>query len=127
MTADLKRAEDTRERLEADVRNVVAQWYDEAQWTHVPGNLHEIVILRWLDRQAAITEEETRFKWVTALAEEIAAWKSKAEKLQEQVDELKGALSDLCGILDEIFNMENYWIIREVLEQSEALGAVFRP
>ena len=53
-----------------------------------------------LDRQAAITEEKTRYKWVTASADEIAAWRSKAEKLKEQVYELTAERDQwraLCG------------------------------
>jgi hypothetical protein len=68
---------DSRELLDADVRKWCGEYAYQADmvWT-------------WLDRQAAITEEKTRYKWVTASAEEIAAWRSKAEKLKEQVCEL---------------------------------------
>jgi len=70
-------SEDSRELLDADVRKWCGEYAYQADmvWT-------------WLDRQAAITEEKTRYKWVTASAEEIAAWRSKAEKLKEQVYEL---------------------------------------
>lgn len=69
---------DSRERLEAD-----AERYIE----HATFTLYDAII-ELLDRQAAITEEQTRCKWVTASADEIAAWRSKAEKLKEQVYEL---------------------------------------
>ena len=68
---------DSREQLEAD-----AFAYLQTAYITYPQ------IIKLLDRQAAITEEQTRCKWVTASADEIAAWRSKAEKLKEQVYEL---------------------------------------
>lgn len=72
---------DTREKLEADMREYFSHWMGGTSRT-------QAAIIGWLDRQAAITEEKTRYKWVTASAEEIAAWRSKAEKMKEQVYEL---------------------------------------
>ena len=72
--------EDSRERLESEIESYSA--FD------IMDTITLDMVIGWLDRQAAITEEKTRYKWVTASADEIAAWRSKAEKLQAQVYEL---------------------------------------
>ncbi|MBQ1449927.1 MAG: hypothetical protein IIZ12_03225 [Eggerthellaceae bacterium] len=87
---------DSRELLDADVRKWCGEYAYQADmvWT-------------WLNRQAAITEEKTRYKWVTASAEEIAAWRSKAEKLKEQVYELTAERDELTQQLDTLRNQRN--------------------
>lgn len=75
---------DSRDKLEAEVRSYFPRREECAE-----------TVIGWLDRQAAITEEKTRYKWVTASAEEIAAWRSKAEKLKEQVYELTAERDEL--------------------------------
>jgi len=98
---------DSREKLEYDVKEIcwgkndnrhfaqkryLSSYGVEVDEGNVMAN-HEghvlmTVIMHLLDRQDAITEEKTRYKLVTASAEEIAAWRSKAEKLKEQFYEL---------------------------------------
>ena len=75
---------DSREKLEVEASELVADYAASGEVCDPMYN----GIIELLDRQAAITEEKTRYKWVTASAEEIAAWRSKAEKLKEQVYEL---------------------------------------
>ena len=81
---------DSRDKLEADVRMIAEAYNMDTQRHGTERFEHELYysIIHLLDRQAAITEEQTRCKWVTASADEIAAWRSKAEKLQAQVYEL---------------------------------------
>ena len=70
---------DSREKLEADAFNLIAQMVNEAYsmgereatWTVNRASVHER-IASWFNRQAAITEEEARCKWVVATADEIA-------------------------------------------------------
>lgn len=91
--------EDSRERLEADVRNFA----EKSGWLYPMAGTR--IVLEWLDRQVAITEEQTRCKWVTASADEIAAWRSKAEKLKAQVYELtaeRGKIAELVGWRGEV-------------------------
>lgn len=91
---DVDVSQDSREKLEADARALQTRiWQAGANSDGI--SLSHIIEL--LDRQAAITEEQTRCKWVTASADEIAAWRSKAEKLQAQLYELtaeRDALAD---------------------------------
>lgn len=81
---------DSRELLDADVRKWCGKYAYQADmvWT-------------WLNRQAAITEEQTRCKWVTASADEIAAWNSRAERTCHDVKPLLSYFKcDSCGMED---------------------------
>ena len=86
---DANAAQDSREKLEVDLKTLLYEFGGycfssrEGHTDNVDTFFEDFVFL--LDRQTAITEEKTRCKWVTASAEEIAAWRSKAEKLKEQV------------------------------------------
>lgn len=101
---DANAAQDSREKLEADLKTLLYEFGGycfssrEGHTDNVDTFFEDFVFL--LDRQTAITEEKTRCKWVTASAEEIAAWRSKAEKLKEQVYELTAERDQwraLCG------------------------------
>ena len=102
-------SEDSRERLEVEIKSYSA--FDMMDTITLD------MVIGWLDLQAAITEEKTRYKRVTASAEEIAVWRSKAEKLKEQVyeltaecDNLKDELNDERGEMNRQIN-----IMREVI------------
>ena len=92
---------DSREKLEADVRNVIAQWYDEARWTGAADSLHERVVMKWLDRQADITRAEwcSEQGWWDS-AEECNRATAKVHDMQAEVDELTAEREEyraLCG------------------------------
>ena len=72
-----KAAQDSREKLEDDVGFIVKE-----------GFVTYKSIIGWLDRQAAITEEQTRYKQVTASAYEIAELKRERDDLKAQIDEI---------------------------------------
>lgn len=85
--------EDSRELILADLENKTREWHDyDGNYMRIYSDVAYAQMKELLDRQAAITEEQTRCKWVTASADEIAAWRSKAEKLKEQVYELTAKL-----------------------------------
>ena len=80
---------DSRELILTDLEKKTREWHDyDGNYMRIYSDVAYAQMKELLDRQAAITEEKTRCKWVTASAEEIAAWRSKAEKLQVQVYEL---------------------------------------
>ena len=80
--------EDSRERLEADIYRAA----DEMEkFTHGEQFINVNKILRWLDRQAAITAEETSNAWEEyrdATQREIAELTAERDELQAKVDEL---------------------------------------
>lgn len=81
--------EDSRELILTDLEKKTREWHDyDGNYMRIYSGVAYAQMKELLDRQAAITEEQTRCKWVTASADEIAAWRSKAEKLKEQVYEL---------------------------------------
>ena len=80
---------DSRELILTDLEKKTREWHDyDGNYMRIYSGVAYAQMKELLDRQAAITEEQTRCKWVTASADEIAAWRSKAEKLKEQVYEL---------------------------------------
>ena len=80
---------DSRELILTDLEKKTREWHDyDGNYMRIYSGVASAQMKELLDRQAAITEEQTRCKWVTASADEIAAWRSKAEKLKEQVYEL---------------------------------------
>lgn len=77
--------EDSRERLEADVRNFA----EKSGWLYPMAGTR--IVLEWLDRQAAITAEETSNAWEEyrdAAQREIAELTAERDKLQAQLYEL---------------------------------------
>ena len=98
-------SEDSRELILTDLEKKTREWHDyDGNYMRIYSGVAYAQMKELLDRQAAVTEEKTRYKWVTASAEEIAAWRSKAEKLQAQVDELKAERvklkSQICKLED---------------------------
>lgn len=82
--------EDSRELILTDLEKKTREWHDyDGNYMRIYSGVAYAQMKELLDRQAAITEEQTRCKWVAASADEIAAWRSKAEKLKEQVYELQ--------------------------------------
>lgn len=101
-------AQDSREKLEADVLKYYTHTVSTAMWPPSANKHTDMVsvsmddVLGWLDRQAAITEREC----------ESAAWKAnyrhamaRADKLQGQVNELtaeRGEIAELIGWRGEV-------------------------
>ena len=98
---------DSRAKLETDAFNLIAQMVNEAYsmgereatWTVNRASVHER-IASWLDRQAAITEEEARCKWVVATADEIARLRDENMNLARDLGECmadRDRYRALCG------------------------------
>lgn len=88
--------EDSRELILTDLEKKTREWHDyDGNYMRIYSGVAYAQMKELLDRQAAITEEQTRCKWVTASADEIAAWRSKAEKLQAKVTELTAERNEL--------------------------------
>ncbi len=121
-------AQDSREKLEADVLKYYTHTVSTAMWPPSANKHTDMVsvsmddVLGWLDRQAAITRREC----------ENAAWKAnyrhamaRADKLQAKVDELEAEASSLVG---QIGDVEGSLLIeqrrnRELREKlSQAIG-----
>ncbi len=80
---------DTREQLEADVRNVMSQWRFETGWSgNTAHGLEERVVMQWLDRQAAITEREHQ-REIATLKEHRAGNMDKLRELTDECAELR--------------------------------------
>ena len=103
---------DTRENLEADVREYL---------THggkVAGNQAMLAAtIVWLDRQAAITERECMDKWVTYSA---------GRKLQAEVAELTAERDRLREAVDALEAGTMWAKYREVCEERDRLQRVVR-
>lgn len=82
---------DTREKIERDARVIADNW--STYGAKSTFGAYDIIAL--MDRQAAITEEEARCKWVTASAEEIAELRSKVYELQAELDHARSCPD--CG------------------------------
>ena len=73
--------EDSREKLEADIRK------KQREWSQSPYSLDTNTdeVLGWLDRQAAITEREGREAWHKAASGEIYQAKQEADELRKEI------------------------------------------
>lgn len=82
---------DTREKLEADIL------------VHYKTPAEKLETVKgWLDRQAAITEEQTRCKWVTLTAEKIADLQSQLDEVSRAYKERGRMLGELAGELERL-------------------------
>lgn len=133
---DANAAQDTREKLEADVRNVVSQWFFETGWSGSTAHgMHEEVVMRWLDRQGAITERECReyenelrkqhhrrcadlkaeadynLSEAQRYAKAVANWEDEALHLREvvrtQADSFRGMEAELKSAHERIAELES--------------------
>ncbi len=133
---DANATQDTREKLEADVRNVVSQWFFETGWSGSTAHgLHEEVVMRWLDRQGAITERECReyenelrkqhhrrcadlkaeadynLSEAQRYAKAVANWEDEALHLREvvraQADSFRGMEAELKSAHERIAELES--------------------
>ena len=77
---------DSRAKLEEDANAVaIDYWQRERTWSDANDLKRDVIAL--LDRQAAITEEETRCKWVVATADEIARLRDENMNLARDLGE----------------------------------------
>ena len=84
---------DTREQLEADVR----EWVDDIGWLS-DKETQVADFIAWLDRQAAITERET----FNHYSDELERRANREQKLQEQVDRLTRERDNLAKDLNDM-------------------------
>lgn len=85
---------DSREQLEADVRNVMSQWYFETGWSgNTYHGLEERVVMQWLDRQAAITMRECERICDTCELSDSVAYAA----LQEELERCENAMNRAAG------------------------------
>ena len=80
---------DTREKLEADVRQTV-------RWRHLTAS----GIISWLDRQAAITVRESHYR-IEDLSHDCEMWRDRAEDMRVERDALELEKAELVDQLDE--------------------------
>ena len=118
---------DSRELILTDLEKKTREWHDyDGNYMRIYSDVAYAQMKELLDRQAAITEEKTRYKWVTASAEEIAAWRSKAEKMKEQVYELTAERDNLADDL-LIANKQREWYRKKFgkcLDYADAIHAL---
>lgn len=112
---------DSREKLEADVRewaNAFNSELDDCYCEETINAGHVAMILRWLDRQAAITERETTLRelykfeenhrWHISQIEEVRdLWIAKANKVREENEELQARVDELTAERDQLTNAIN--------------------
>ena len=105
MNTETHEEQDTREKLEADVR----EWWNPSDNPNVDTNLEYAQALEWLDRQAAITTRECCEtdelcceSCRAAQKREVIELKRERDELREHVDDLNGANELLDNLNDEL-------------------------
>ena len=90
---------DSRAKLEADANAIaIDYWHRKRTWGDANDLKRDVTAL--LDRQAAITAEETRCKWVVATADEIARLRDENMNLARDLGECmadRDRYRELCG------------------------------
>jgi hypothetical protein len=92
--------QDSRDKLMEDANAIAIDyyWYRKRTWGDANDLKRDVIAL--LDRQAAITEEEARCKWVVATADEIARLRAERANLARDLGECmadRDRYRALCG------------------------------
>jgi len=97
---------DTREMLEADVRKWFADEYYDDYYSEEDMNS---VVSKWLDRQAAITQDETIHDYNIAARESGRILRDEIAELQADRDELQRQLGTMRAVTREFRDERDEW------------------